>query len=91
MIYPPDLVTPYDFTDPHEQRRDKEGILCRVDRVRGLVEMTARLMILDGGRFGDFGAALELAHAELQRIREEIDVGLVPRRARRVKQESKPT
>jgi hypothetical protein len=36
--------------------------------------MTSRLLVLDGGRFGDFGAALELAHAELQRIREEIDV-----------------
>lgn len=61
------------FTDPHEQRRDKDGILSRIDRVRGVVEMTARLLILDGGDFADYGAALELAHAELQRIREEID------------------
>jgi len=69
-----DFTSPYDFTDPHEPLRDKLGVICRVDRVRGLVEMTSRLLVLDGGRFGDFGAALELAHAELQRIREEIDV-----------------
>lgn len=69
-----DITSPYDFTDPNEQLRDKLEILCRVDRIRGLVEMTSRLLVLDGGRFGDYGAALELAHAELQRIREEIDV-----------------
>jgi hypothetical protein len=67
---------PYAFTNPHEQERGKNGILCRVDRVRGLIEMTARLLVMDGGDFADYGAALELAHAELQRIREEIDVAL---------------
>jgi len=70
------MTSPYDFTDPHEQRRDKEGIMGRVDRVRGLVEMTARLLIGDGGQFADYGAALELAHAELQKIREEIDLAM---------------
>jgi hypothetical protein len=64
---------PYYFTDPHEPQREKNGILGRVDRVRGIVEMTSRLLVMDGGQFADFGAALELAHAELQRIREEID------------------
>jgi hypothetical protein len=68
--------SPYSFTDPHEPLRDKEGILCRLDRVRGVVEMTARLLIWDGGDFADYGAALELAHAELQRIREEVDVAM---------------
>ena len=36
--------------------------------------MASKVLILDGGRFADYGAALELAHEELQRIREEIDL-----------------
>jgi hypothetical protein len=33
--------------------------------VRGLVEMIAKLLVMDGGDFADYGAALELAHADL--------------------------
>ncbi len=76
MSAPHELTHPYAFTDPHEPCRDKIGILCRIDRVRGLVEMISRLLVLDGGRFADYGAALELAHAELQRVREEIDAAM---------------
>lgn len=60
--------------EPWKPEPDKLVIMCRIDRARGLVEMASKVLILDGGRFADYGAALELAHEELQRIREEIDL-----------------
>ena len=49
--------------------------MSRVDRVRGLVDMTSKFMIQDT-HYADYAAALELAHEELQRIREEIDLAM---------------
>jgi hypothetical protein len=62
--------------DPWKPEPEKLVIMGRVDRVRGVVEMVARILILDGGDWADFGTALELAHEELQRIREEIDLAM---------------
>jgi len=61
--------------DPWSPVPEKLVIMNRVDRVRGLVDMTSKSMIQDT-HYADYAAALELAHEELQRIREEIDLAL---------------
>jgi hypothetical protein len=54
---------------------EKLTIVCRVDRVRGVVEMTSQLLMQDD-EYAEYGAALELALEELQRINEEIDLAM---------------
>ena len=65
--------------DPWKPEPEKTAIIGRVDRVRGVVELVARELIADGGDWADYGAALELTHEELQRIREEVDLALQAR------------
>ena len=49
--------------DPWSPVPEKLVIMSRVDRVRGLVDMTSKFMIQDT-HYADYAAALELAHEE---------------------------
>jgi hypothetical protein len=60
---------------PWKPEPNKLTTMGRIDRVRGVLEMMAKHLIWDR-EYADYAAALELAHEELQRIREEIDLAV---------------
>lgn len=61
---------------PDEQQRVKNGELYCVDGVRGLIEMTANLLVMDASYSPITAPRRKLVPAERRRIRKAIDAAL---------------
>lgn len=67
-------VIPFGGRDSEDSFQRKNGVLCAIDKARGVVELVSQMLMgsSDNGLQVDCSCALDLASEELQRLRDEV-------------------